>query len=74
MESRDSRRELSKQINWVDFYLKCFTNRKNISFYRVFGRNRLIETIDGYDETVHRGPFRLYHSRQIVMEGPDEVS
>ena len=57
MESRDSRREVSKQINWIDFYLKCLTNQKNISFYRVFGCNRPIETIDGYDETVHRGPF-----------------
>ena len=27
-------------------------------FYRVFGRNRPIETIDGYDGTVHRGPFK----------------
>ena len=57
MESRDLRREVSKQINLLDFKLKCITNQKNISFYRVFGRNRPIETIDGYDETVHRGPF-----------------
>ena len=73
MESRDSRREVSNQINWIDFYLECITNRKNISFYRVFGRNRLIEMIDGYNETLHRGQFRLYCSRRIVMEGPDEV-
>ena len=34
-------------------------------FYRVFGRNRPIETIDDYDQTVHRGPFQLYCSRRI---------
>ena len=73
MESRDSRTEVSKQINWIDFYLECITNQKNISFDRIFGRNRPIETIEGYDETVHRGPFRLYCSRPIVMEGPDEA-
>ena len=64
---------MSKQINWIDFYLECIKNRKNISFYRVFGHNRMIKMIDGYDETVHRGPFRLYCSRQIVMEGPNEA-
>ena len=40
-----------------------------MSFYRVFGRNRPIETIDGYDETVHRGPFWLSRNRRILMEG-----
>ena len=64
---------MSKQINWIDFYLECITNRKNISFYKVFGYNRPIKMIDGYDEMVHRGLFRLYLSRRIVMEGPDEV-
>ena len=64
---------MSKYINWIDFYLECIRNRKNISFYRVFGRNRPIEAIDGNDETVHRGPFQLYRSRRIVMKGPDEV-
>ena len=28
---------------------------KNTSIYKDFGRNRPIETIDGYDGTVHRG-------------------
>ena len=40
-------------------------------FYKLFGRNCTIETIDGYDETVHRGPFRLSHSRRILMDGQD---
>ena len=44
-----------------------------MSFYRAFGRNRPIETIDGYDGTVHRGPFQKYHGHWISMDGPDEV-
>ena len=47
------------------------TNVEEQSFYRAFDRNRPIETIDGYDGTVHRGPFRKYRSRPIVMDGPD---
>ena len=57
MESRDSRGEVSKQINCFDFQLECLQSSKNISLYRVFYRNRPIETIDHYDETVHDGPF-----------------
>ena len=38
------------------FALECFTNGKNISIYRDFGCNRLIELINGSDETVHREP------------------
>ena len=59
MGLRDSRGEVSKQTNCFDFQLKCLTNRKNTLFYRAFGRNRLIETIDDYDGTVHRGPFQM---------------
>ena len=44
-----------------------------MSFYSTFGRNRLIETIDGYDETVHDGPFQKYCGRYMSMDGPDEV-
>ena len=40
-----------------------------MSFYRVFGRNRPIETIDGYDEMVHRGPFQIYRNRRIFDGG-----
>ena len=42
---------------------------KNRAFYRAKFRNRLIKTINGYDETVHRGPFRLSRDRRIVMDG-----
>ena len=73
MGSRDSRGEVSKQINCFDFQLECFTNQKNMSFYRAFGRNRPIETIDGYDGTVHRGPFQKYCGRWILMDSPDEA-
>ena len=64
---------MSKQINWIDFYLECLENRKNISIHTIFGCNRPIETIDGYDEMVHREPFRLCRSHRILMEGPDEA-
>ena len=43
-------------------------------FYKVFGRNRPIETIDGYYETVHRGPFWLSRNRMILMKGQDEAT
>ena len=43
---------------------------KNKSFYRAFDRNRPIETIDGYDGTVHRGPFLLNRGRPILINGP----
>ena len=64
---------MSKQINWIDFYLECLENWKNISIYTIFGRSRPMVLIDGYDETVHRGPFQLYCSSQILMKGPDEA-
>ena len=44
---------------------------KNKSFYRAFDRNRPIEMIDGYDGTVHRGPFQISRGRSIVMKGSD---
>ena len=46
---------------------------KNISLYRAFDRNRPIKTIDGYDEMVHRGLFRLSRGRRIVMDGHDLI-
>ena len=73
MRSRETRGEVSRQINLFDFQLECFRIRKNTSFYRDFGRNRLIETIDGYDGTVHRGPFQLSRSRLILIDGLDAL-
>ena len=73
MESRDSRREVSKQINCFDFQLECLQSSKNISLYRYLGVTVRSKMIDGYDEMVHRGPFQKYRSRPIVMDGPDAV-
>ena len=49
------------------------TNMKNKSFYRANFRIRPIVSINGYDETVHRGPFRLSRDRRIVMDGHDLI-
>ena len=46
---------------------------KNTSIYIDFGRNRQIETIDGYDGMVHRGLFQLSYRRWILMDGPNEA-
>ena len=46
---------------------------KNMAFYRANFRNCPIVSIDGYDETVHRGPFRLSRDRRIVMDGHDLI-
>ena len=65
------RGEVSKQINFFDFQLEWFTIRKNTSFYKNFGHNRPIKTIDGYDETIHRGSFQKYRGRWISIDGLD---
>ena len=72
MRSRETRGELSRQINLFDFQLECFRIRKNTSFYRDFGRNRSIKTIDDYDGTVHRGPFQTCRGRPISTNGLDD--
>ena len=72
MGSRETRGKVSRQINCFDFQLKWFTIRKNTWFYRNFGRNSPIKTIDDYDRTVHRGPFQLSRSRPILMDGLDD--
>ena len=48
---------------FLEFKLECFRISKNMSFYSTFGRNHPIETIDGYDETVHDGLFQKYRGR-----------
>ena len=72
MGSRETRAEVSRQINCFDFQLEWFTIQKNTSFYRNFGCNRPIETIDSYDGTVHHGSFQLSRSRPILMYGLDD--
>ena len=43
-----------------------------MSFYSTFGRNRPIVSIDGYDGTVHRGPFQTCRGRLILTNGLDD--
>ena len=45
---------------------------KNMSFYRALDRNRPIEMIDGYDGTIHRGPFQISRGSSTLINGPDE--
>ena len=52
---------------------RMLKNVKNTSIYRAFDRNRPIKTINGYDETVHRGPFQLSRDRRIVIDGHDQI-
>ena len=73
MRSREARGEVSRQINLFDFQLECLRILKNTSFYRDFGRNRSIETIDGYDTKVHHGPFQTCHGRPISTNGQDDL-
>ena len=73
MESRETRRMVSRQLNWIEIQLGCLQTMKNILFYRAFGRNRPIVSIDGYDGTVHRGPFQISRGRRIVMDGHDLI-
>ena len=58
MESRYSTREVSKQINWIDFHLEWFRNQNNISIYTSFGRDHPMALINGYDGMVHHEPFQ----------------
>ena len=64
---------MSRQVNLIEIQLEYLETMKNISLYRAFDRNRPIKTIDGYDETVHRGPFRLSRDRRIVMDDHDLI-
>ena len=73
MESSETRRMVSRQLNWIEIQLGCLQTMKNILFYRAFGRNRPIVSIDGYDGMVHRGPFQKYRSRPIMMDGMDLI-
>ena len=73
MESRETRGMVSRQLNYIEIQLECLQMLKNILFYRAFGHNRPIVLINGYDGTVHRGPFQISHGRRIVMDGHDLI-
>ena len=63
---------MSRQLNYIEFQLGCLESSKNRSFYITFGRNRPIVSIDGYDGTVHRGPFKTCRGRPISTNGLDD--
>ena len=65
-------REVSRQSIRLNL-TRMLKNVKNTSFYRRKFRNRPIKTIDGYDETVHRGPFQLSSDRRIVIDSHDLI-
>ena len=73
MKSREMRGMVSRQLNLIEIQLKCLQMSKNKSFYSNFGRNCSIVSINGYDETVHRGPFQLSRDRRIMMDGHDLI-
>ena len=65
------RERVSRQFSWIEISTRMLTNDEEQAFYRASFRNRPIVSMNGYDGTVHRGPFRKYRSRPIVMDGPD---
>ena len=71
LERNKWERCLDSQFYWI--LTRMHTSAKNNSIYTKFGRNRSIVLIDGYDETVHDGPFQLSHGRRIVMDGHDLI-
>ena len=64
---------MSTHLDWIEISTQMLTFVKNKSIYRAFDRNRPIKMIDGYDETLHRGPFQLCRDRRIVMDGHDLI-
>ena len=66
MESREMRERVSRQLNLLEISTRMLRTTKNIEFYRVFDRNRPIETIDGYDKRFTMDRFRKYRVRRIV--------
>ena len=71
MESRETRGMVSRQLNLIEIQLEYLTIAKNSSFYSNFGCNRLIVSIDGYDETSMMDRFRKCRGRPILINGPD---
>ena len=63
---------VSKQINWIDLLSNAIEIERTSLFIQILGVTVRLFLINGYDETVHRGPFQLYRNRLILMERPDE--
>ena len=47
MESRETRERVSRQFNWIEISTQMLRTSEEHSIYTKFGRNRLIETIEG---------------------------
>ena len=73
LRSRETRERGVLTVNWIESQTRMLKNVKNTSIYRASDRNRPIKTIDGYDETVHRGPFQLSRDRRIMIDGHDLI-
>ena len=72
MESRETRGMVSRQFNLIEIQLECLKMSKNP--FGNFGRNRLIVSIDGYDETSTMDPFGKYRGRRIWINGLDDLA
>ena len=60
------RERVSRQLNWIEISTRMLRTTKNIEFYRVFDRNRPIETINGYDKRSTIDHFRKWRVRRIA--------
>ena len=72
MELREMRERVSRELNWIEISTRLLRTSEEHSIYTKFGRNRLMKMIDGYDGTVHRGPFHLSRGRPIPVNGLDD--
>ena len=71
MESRETSGMVSRQFNFIEIQLECIHRRRTRLFKLNLGVTVRSKRSDGYDETVHRGPFRLSPSRPIWIDGSD---
>ena len=68
-ELKRNERERCLDSQLLEISTRMLTFVKNMAFYRKFGRNRLIVSIDGYDETSTMDRFKKYRGRRIWING-----
>ena len=68
-ELKRNERRVSRQLNLLEISTRMLRAIKNIEFYRVFDRNRPIETIDCYNKRSTMDRFRKCRVRPIFDEG-----
>ena len=73
IESREMSGIVSRQFNLIEIQLEYIQRRRTSLFKGNLGVTVRSFQIDGYDETVHRGPFRLSRDRRIMMDGHDLI-